>query len=839
MAVRHQQEMPGFGTLLRQHRTVAGLSQEALAERAGLSTRAISDLERGVKKRPHPATMRLLADALGLGAEERTELAAASRPDSGATHPPPSGLDRLPLPVSSIVGRASEIASAVEMIRSGATRLLTLTGPGGVGKTRLSLEIARSLAPEFPDGAVFVELAPVADPALVVPTVAAALKLRETGGIALVGAIRDVVQSGRMLLVLDNCEHMLDPVRSLIVELLASAPKLMILATSRSPLRVQGEQLLPLDPLPVPGPDQARQLEDAGQSPAIDLFVQRARAVRPEFALTEDNARDVADICARLDGLPLAIELAATRIRALSPAALAGLLSERLRLLTTGPQDAPARQQTLRAAIEWSHNLLDAGQQQFFHRLAVFTGGCTLETATDVAANGDTFAALDHLEALVDQGLVLRSGDRDGELRFRMLETVRELALEHLAGSDESATVHVALADTMLALAQRAGSMLHGAEPQRWLDRLEREQDNFRAALSWSLGESGTTGDAAMALRLAAALWPFWHMRGHLQEGHTWLERAIAQGDRVDPATRAAAFLFLANIANNLEDHTRARALYQQSRSLFRGRGNMQGVAAALVGLGMVSTTEGDYDLAATCLHDGLAAHAQTGASGGFLPCVYGLARLAMAKGDLDEAERRFIEARAMCDSDNTGFLAYLSLEVAQLERYRGNITVATQLADQCLAQFHEIGERRAEASTRVELGHLAILQQDDLRAIEYFRHAAETHLELRDELGVVACLEGLAALAVQRHLNDLAARLTSAADAWRTRTGTIRTAPEECAHSALTSTMVAALGNDLFHAAWASGKSTGIEEAYADAGEMFTSKAAFGSDDTHQSAFA
>jgi len=813
MAVQRQREVSGFGTLLRRHRTAAGLSQEALAERAGLSTRAISDLERGVKKRPHPATMRLLADALELGPEERATLAAASRPADTTSTPPPEP-NGLPLPGSPIVGRASELASAIEMIRSGATRLLTLTGPGGVGKTRLSLEIARNVASDFAQGAVFVELAPIADPALVVPTVAAALNLREASEQPLAETIRDFVRSRRMLLVLDNCEHLLDEACALVADLIEHSSGLTILVTSRPPLRVRGEQVVPLAPMALANPDRVEHVADLAGVPAIDLFVQRATSVRPDFALTDANARDVAAICARLDGLPLAIELAAIRIRTLSPATLVGLLSERLRLLTSGPRDAPARQQTLRAAIEWSHNLLDAKQQQCFRRLAVFAGGCTLESVTAITDDDDPFAALDALEALVDQGLALRSNDTDSDPRFRMLETVREYALERLHASGDADSIRAAQAHYLVALAERAGPQLHGPAPGRWLDLLDTEQDNFRAALAWSLGDTGDTGNASMALSLTAALWPFWHMRGHLQEGQSWLERAVAGGDQVDPAIRAGAFLDLANVANNLEDHSRARDLYEESLRLCQELGNRSGVAGALVGLGMVATSQGFYDHAEDHLRQGLAVYQETSPPEATLPCIYALGRLAMAKGHFDEAENRFREARALCHPEDVGSQSYLSLEIAQLERYLGNVEIATQLAEECLARFREIGERRAEASSLAELGYLSALQGDPHRAVECVRDAAALHLDPRDELGVAACLEGLATIAVERDQPRLAATIGSAANSWRSRTGTVRGVPERAAFDATVATIRATVGASTFEAAWEAGTRMSLDQA-------------------------
>ena len=813
MAVSHQHAPSGFGALLRQHRTAAGLSQEALAERAGLSARAVSDIERGVKTRPHPATMRALADALELSGEDRAVLASSSRPRHAkpAVAPPPDGL---PVPVSPIIGRASELAMTIELIRGGTTRLLTVTGPGGVGKTRLSLEIARALAADYPDGTAFIELGPVTDPSLVISTVAAALKLRETGDLPLAATVREHLRQRRMLLVLDNCEHLLDAARMLAADLLATSPGVTLIATSRPPLRARGEHLLPLTPLQVPGPGEPRDVQELADIPSVSLFVQRASAVRPDFALTPGNVHDVAEICDRLDGLPLAIELAAIRMRTLSPSALARLLDERLRLLSAGPEDAPERHRTLRAAIGWSHDLLSPDHQSLFRTLAVFAGGCTLETAAEVATDGDPFTALDGVEALVDQGLLYRSETPDGDLRFGMLETVREFALERLDDAGDTEGARRSHAEAMAVLARECGSMLDGPNPGTWLARMEREQDNFRTALSWALGERHATGDPTLGLRLAAALWPFWHMHGHLQEGHAWLERAIDRGASVDPAMRADAFIMLANIANNLEDHPRAEALYSQGLQLYRELGNRQGTASALVGLGMVATNRGDGATAATLLKEALEICQSAGADGALVPCVYALGRLGIATGNLNEAERRFVEARQHCPPGAVGLLAYLTLEVAQLDRYRGNMPSARQAAEECLARFREIGERRAEAATLTELGHLDLLAGDLDSAIRRFREAADIHRELHDALGLARALEGIAAHAASTGDAALAARLCGATASWREQSGTVATVPEREALTGIIDSARARLGNDCFQAMWGEGSATSLDDA-------------------------
>lgn len=777
VAVRHEHGVLGFGALLRQHRTAAGLSQEALAERAGLSTRAVSDLERGVKTRPHPATMRALADALGLDDDARAELASASRPRHPSVSRQPS--DALPLSPSPIVGREREIEAGVERLRDETSRLLTVTGPGGVGKTRLSLEIARVAASAFPDGVVFVELGPLTDPSLVAPTLASALKLRQAGEQPPLEAVMTALHGKRALIVLDNCEHVLAAVRDIVASLLATLPELRILATSRPSLRVRGEQLLPLEPLRVPDPADGVVPEDLAGIPAIALFVQRARAVRPDFSLGDGNASDVVEICARLDGLPLAIELAAIRMRALSPRALASLLGERLRLLSIGPEDAPERHRTLRATVQWSYNLLTPSQQELFRRLAVFAGGCTIESATEVAADGDPFAALDGLEALVDQGLLSRIEYTDGDLRFGMLQTVREYALELLDASADAEEVRNRHARYLVALAERIGMHLRGPEPGAWLDRLEREQDNLRAALAWSLGDHGSLGEPVTALRLAAAFWPFWHMRGRLHEGHAWLERAISQGERVDPATRAGAFLMLANVANNLEDHDQAASLYGESLRLFEQIGNRPSVASAQVGIGMVATSRGDYDTAAELLVQALEYFQASGNEGASVPCLFALGRLAIAQGEYAQAMAALTRARDLCAPDDIGGRTYVSLELSHLERLRGNLDTAAQLAAACLAWFREIGERRAEASALAELGQVALARGDLAGADRQLSEAATMHLAIRDELGVVTCLEALACLAAEMHLPELSATLRGVSDTWRARSGTQRTHAE------------------------------------------------------------
>jgi predicted ATPase len=403
---------------------------------------------------------------------------------------------------------------------------LTLTGPGGVGKTRLALAIADDAAPSFADGVAFVDLAPLRDPALVLPAVAQRLGVREGGGLALADAVATFLKPRRVLLLLDNVEHLLAAAPG-VATLLAACPALQVLATSRAPLRLLGEQLLPVPPLALPDPAAPPALADLAVTEAVTLFVQRARAVAPGFALSEANAAAVAEVCARLDGLPLALELAAARLRLLSPQALLALLTRRLRVLTGGERDRPDRQRALRDTLAWSHDLLPADARVVFRRLAVFAGGFDLEAARAVAAGPETdaLAVLEALGTLVDHGLAHEVQAPGGEPRFGMLETVREFAEERLAECGEADATARRHALHFLALVERAAPALAEAWSPAWLERLGAEHGNLRAALAWL--EAG--GEPEAFLRLVEALYHFWLIRCHYREGLAWLERALAR----------------------------------------------------------------------------------------------------------------------------------------------------------------------------------------------------------------------------------------------------------------------------------------------------------------------
>jgi predicted ATPase len=483
-----------FGAALKRYRLAAGLTQEALAERARLSARAVSDLERGVNRAPRPGTLALLAKALRLGPEARAALtAAAAPPAAGAALGPPRLPHNLPAPLTSFVGREREARAVEDLVRRGAARLVTLTGAGGSGKTRLALRVAAGLRPAFADGVCFVALAAVADGAGLLPALAQALGVRAAPGFPLHGRLVEALRGRELLLLLDNFEHLL-PGAPPVAELLAACPGLTVLVTSRAALRLSGEREFPVPPLALPDPRRPPGAEDLTRFEATRLFVERAQAVRPAFRPAAADAAAVAAICARLDGLPLALELAAARIKLLPPRALlaqleGGPAGAALRLLTGGLRDAPARQRTLRATIAWSHDLLAPDERRLFRRLAVFARGCTLGAADAVCAGAGPGpppgGLVEGLASLVEKSLLSAEHEIAGEARFLMLETVREFGLEQLAAAGEEAAVRAAHARYYLALVEAAGPVLFGTEGAR--RRLAVEQDNIRLALRWSV----------------------------------------------------------------------------------------------------------------------------------------------------------------------------------------------------------------------------------------------------------------------------------------------------------------------------------------------------------------
>ena len=491
----------------------------------------------------------------------------------------------LPPQPTPLIGRKREIEEVTDLLGRPDVRLVTLTGTGGTGKTRLAIQTAAGLLDTFADGVVFVGLAPLQDPDLVMTTAAQALGIGTTSGETLAEDLTRALRNRELLLVLDNFEHLLTAAPS-VADIAAGAARVKLLVTSRAPLRLSAEHVYPVSPLPTP--DGAEDVDRLRQCESVALFETRAQAVRPDFAVTSANAGAVADICAALDGLPLAIELAASRVGALPPAAMRRRLDHRLKLLVGGPQDAPERQRTLRATIDWSYELLDAAEQRLVVRLAVFAGGCTIEAAQCIC--GDDLDVVDGLASLTDKGLTRLEGS-DEEPRFTMLETIREYAAERLELSDAASTLRNRHAEYFLRFAEEAEPNLIGVGSHAdWLDRLERDHDNFRAAVGWL----ETSGDGSSALRLRAALWRFWDLKGHLIEGRRQLERGL-RADKRPTAARAKALSGVADIALTCGDIASGRLRAEEALELHRELQDEWGTAFSLLMFAYAVGQDGDW----------------------------------------------------------------------------------------------------------------------------------------------------------------------------------------------------------------------------------------------------
>jgi predicted ATPase/DNA-binding XRE family transcriptional regulator len=738
-----------FSQVLRQLRTAASLSQETLAERAGVSLRGISDLERGVRRAPHLTTVRMLADALGLDSTDRQALQAAARPGTLAELHTSIlvGAAPFPVPLTSLIGREQELAELTALLRQAAVRLVTLTGPGGSGKTRLALEIGARLQDELGDGVIFVDLAPLTDAALVLSTIASALGVRERLGQRLLDTLASFLAPKHLLLLLDNCEHVLGAAPE-IANLLAACPQLSVLATSREALRVRGEREVPLLPLPLPPSDRRTAVADVAHAPAVALFVERATASHPTFGLSTDNAAAVAAICRRLDGLPLAIELAATWVRVLPPAALLDRLEQRLLLLTGGSRDLPARQRTMRNTIAWSYDLLPPREQTLFRRLAVFAGSFSLEAAKAVAgARGmPDGEILEGIAGLVNKSLLQTREDLAGEPRYQVLETIREYGLEQLAASGEAEELGRHHTDYCLALAQAGAAALGGAAQGGWLPRFEAEQANLRAALAWLRDhEAAETG-----LRLATALGVFWHIRSANVEARTWLETFLAQAPAAVPtADRIAALRWAGEFAGLLGD-TAAEVHLTESLTLARQVGDKGGIALALRAIGSAPFLHGD--VAASIAPFTEAASIARELEDPRLT-VFLLAYLAYAvghQGDLTRAETLATQSdallRALRDTD--------SFEANLLSMVRGLLAVMDGAYEQARPHLEAavgtgraIGAKATLSAALSALADVALVNGDIEVAIQHYREGLVTGWEGNFPLGVGSNLMGLARL--------------------------------------------------------------------------------------------
>lgn len=779
-------------------------------------------------------------------------------------------LHNLPVQVTPFIGREQEVAAACSLVRRTEVRLVTLTGTGGIGKTRLGLEIADCLFDVFADGVCFVPLAPISNPTLVVAAIAQALGIKEARGLSLLDLLKSFLQDKHSLLLLDNFEQVVAaaPVLS---ELLTTCPYLKIVVTSRAVLHIQGEHEFPVPPLALPDMAHLPGSEALTQYPAIALFLQRAFAVKPDFAVTPANMRAIAETCARLEGLPLAIELAAARIKLLPPQALLQRLEHRLQVLTSRARDVPARQQTLRNTLAWSYQLLDADQQRLFQRLSVFVGGCTLEAAESIcqALGDEALPVLEDMASLIDQSLLQQTEQEGEEPRFVMLETIRAYALECLVANGEEEAATQAHAACYLTLAEESERELGGPRQAIWLKRLEREHDNLRAAMDWSLRQGKdkdeTERHMEIALRLGGALRRFWQMHGHLKEGQTFLERALSasEGIVVSVRARAKAHLAAGTLASIQNDYDRVEAYCQQSLVLFRELGDQPGIALSLYLLSVVPWMKGDTVAARSLTENALAVFRELGDRERI---AWSLSTL----GLMDAQEGKYADARALYEESlalhrelgDKRAIATTLLRLANMFFVsRGDQATLRSLLEEGLALFRELGEKEGIANSYVLEGRLALDQGDAATAhtrleesIMLYREIGhrkalaeslailarvvmvqgdgaaartlyEESLTLARELNhlwlIASCLEGWATLVAEQGQFAWAAQLWGAAESLRTTIGVPLPAVERADYERAVAAARAALQEGIFAARWAEGRSMSPEQAIAAQGKI------------------
>lgn len=765
-----------FGRWLKERRQSFGLTQENLADRVACALSMIEKIERGLRRPSHQVAERI-AEVLRLPEGEREAFVEwarglpsnylssiplsrttpqASQP--GTTSSSPGQL--LPAPVTATIGREHDLERARDILCRADVRLLTLVGPPGIGKTRLSLELASSLSGDFVDGMRFIPLAPLRDPRLLAATIAASLDLKG-GDHPISETLKDYLRDKQILLVLDNFEH-LPEAAPFVAELLAVAPGLKAVITSRALLHIYGEHEYPVPPLDLPDLHNLPPVEALAQTASVALFMDRAQATNNGFRLTPENAAHVAGICVRLDGLPLAIELAAARSKIFMPPTMLKQMESRLNVLTGGPKDRDPRQQTLRGAIAWSYNLLNPDEQAFFRRLSVFVGGWTPEAATSVVpdsdgeAEGDSNDPLDTLSSLVDKSL-LRIDEVGDDIRFGMLETIREYASEQAEAAGETEMLKRRHAEYYLALVEQVAPALRGHEQAATLARLDREHDNVRALLAWAVGR----GEGEIAQAISGAIWRFWSIRGYISEGRSWLAKALAM-----PPKRTATWARAANAAGNLAqmqvDYVEARALHEETRSVYIELGDKAGTARALNNLGVSAWQQGDYLAARSFFQECLDLQREVGSDWDIAAALTNLGLVLSDEGAYGESlefhreallffkkvgdrktagaaqnnmgvvlhlQGKYEEARAVWEEyleltkglrDNSATALVLS-NLALVARDEGRYTDAHLLSAESIALCREIGNRRIIAHVVSRLGGQAVLEEDPVRAARLF----------------------------------------------------------------------------------------------------------------------
>lgn len=778
-------------------------------------------------------------------------------PDLPGDFPPVRSLDtlshNLPLQTTSFIGREHEIAEIKRLLST--SRVLTLTGSGGAGKTRLSLQAGADLLEVFDEGVWLVELAPLSDPTLVPHIVASTLGVREERGQTVIESLVSYLCSKSTLLLLDNCEHVIAAAAQLVDTLMRACPALRMLATSREPLGVAGEIVYRVPSLSWPHPQRLPSLDPMGRYAAVRLFLERAGLHQPGFALTEVNAPAIAQLCHRLDGMPLAIELAAARVPVLSVEQIAARLDDRFRLLTSGARTSLGRHQTLRAAIDWSHDLLSEQERVLLRRVSVFAGGFALEAAEAVCAGHGVpkGEVLDVLTQLVNKSLVAVE-TYPGEARYRLQETVHQYSGQKLAEAGEDGESRARHRSWYLRLAERAEPELQGTEQRVWLRRLETDHDNLRAALA-----SAIQDEAEAALRLAGALWWFWHVRGYMSEGRAWLSKALAGSATAPSRARAkalcgagflawrqaeferaevlglegltlyralgdrsgmaSAFSLLEHVARSQGDHARAAAQAEESLALFRELGDMWGIAASLMALGNAARLEGNHVRAESLLKESVGLYEQLADSSGRAAALHFLGLAARDQGDYARAEAVTRESlRLARDLGDTSRIAFSLHSLGLVARDRNDLAQAEALFAESLTLFRELEDTWGVTTALVSLAVVAQRQGDDARAAALLQESLALRNGLGDRPGIAECLEGLAGVALRQNQLERAARYLGAVEALRQLLNAQVLSAYQADHDRAVSTVRKRLGKKAFETACAAGRHMSMDSMLEDA---------------------
>jgi predicted ATPase/transcriptional regulator with XRE-family HTH domain len=802
-----------FGYWVRRRRLALDLTQSGLAHRVACSAATIKKIEHD-QRRPSRQMAARLAESLEIPIDQRPAFIAMGRGDRPPDRQPvdvapvvesvPPEQSGLPASSTPFFGRQAEIEDLVGLLQNDAVRLVTITGTGGIGKTRLALEVASRLAHKTADGVAFVDLAPIRDPNLVVATISAVLDIKEQGDQSPIETLIHHLANRRLILLLDNFEHLIDAAQ-VVSQLLAAAPTLKVLTTSRERLRLRGEHDVPLAPLPVPATNTT-DVTSLRQIDTVRLFEDRAHAVDHSFFLSGDNAEDVAHICRRLEGLPLAIELAAARINIFPPNLLLQRLETRIGALTGGPRDAPERQKTLRSTLEWSYGLLNAEERRLFNRLSIFQGGWALDQAQSVCQPGLGIDIFEGLASLLDKSLITR--DHAARPRYGMLETLREYALENLASSAEIDSVALRHAQAYAALAEDSPPNMEGAESRAWTARVEAEHDNLRAALVWT--EFGSH-HLALSLRLVGALSSFWVLRGHLSEGYASTSRVLShiKSDE-DPRLLATAMLGAARLAyrqNNVADSER---LYSAGLDLARQSQDLALIADALEGLGAAATEVGEFDLAARRFLESREAYRKLGRDIGIADADMMLGWVALKTADDETAEEHFVQAVDRAEDAESQIVVAFSLSgLGETFLRQGRLVEAMSTLERSLDIREALGDKWGIAVVLGSLGWAHLLQSEADQAVELLRRSLRLRREIGDKGGTAWCLEKLAEVAADADDDRQAVRLFAAADSLRAGVGSIIDPVDQPARDERLAALRQRLGDSMFEGLWEEGAAT------------------------------